>query len=184
MRKYFKFLTTSLIACVLTIACVNELDLHQPINESEFYTTLVPRVEGFANQYITKSSYETSEQRITKLAILVFNEDGKCIHLDSANGNSITLNKSMLNSPEQSGKLDQATVVMIANIGTDKIVNGEKTIKDNWSNLTFFDLENYSFQYEDDQTIITNLEKDFSGFPMIGASKVNLTSTKQQQTAI
>ena len=185
MRRYFKFLTTSLIACVLTIACVNELDLHQPINESEFYTTLVPRVEGFANQYITKSSYETSEQTITKLAILVFNEDGKCIHLqESENVGPITLNKSMLNSPEQSGKLDQATVVMIANIGTDKIVNGEKTIKDNWSSLTFSDLENYSFQYDDAQTIITSLGDGFIGFPMIGASKVDLTSTKQQQAAI
>lgn len=183
MRRYFKFLTTSLIACVLTIACVNELDLHQPINESEFYTTLVPRVEGFANQYITKSSYEPSEQKITKLAILVFNEDGKCIHLqESENGGPITLNKSMLNSPEQSGKLDPATVVMIANIGTDKIVNGEKTIKDNWSNLTFSDLENYSFQYNDAQTIITSLEEGFSGFPMIGASKEDLT--KQQKEAI
>ena len=188
MRRYFKFLTTSLIACVLTIACVNELDLHQPINESEFYTTLVPRVEGFANQYITKSSYETSEQEITKLAILVFNEDGKCIHLqESENGGPITLNKSMLNSPEQSGKLDQATVVMIANIGTDKIVNGEKTVKYNWRNLTFSDLENYSFQYDDDQTIITSLEEEegFSGFPMIGgASKVDLTSTKTQNPIV
>lgn len=190
MRRYFKFLTTSLIACVLTIACVNELDLHQPINESEFYTTLVPRVEGFANQYITKSSYETSEQKITKLAILVFNEDGTCIHLqESVNEDGgpitpITLNKSMLNSPEQSGKLDQATVVMIANIGADKIVNGEKTVKNNWSNLTFSDLENYSFQYDDAQTIITYLGDGFSGFPMIGASKVDLTSTKQQQAAI
>lgn len=177
MRRYFKFLTTSLIACVLTIACVNELDLHQPINESEFYTALVPRVEGFANQYITKSSYETSEQKITKIAILVFNEDGKCIHLqESENGGPITLNKSMLNSPEQSGKLDQATVVMIANIGADKIVNGEKTIKNNWSSLTFSDLENYSFQYDDAQTIITSLGDGFIGFPMIGASKVDLTS--------
>lgn len=185
MRRYFKFLTTSLIACVLTIACVNELDLHQPINESEFYTALVPRVEGFANQYITKSSYETSEQKITKIAILVFNEDGKCIHLqESENGGPITLNKSMLNSPEQSGKLDQATVVMIANIGADKIVNGEKTIKNNWSSLTFSDLENYSFQYDDAQTIITSLGDGFIGFPMIGASKVDLTSTKQQQAAI
>ena len=183
MRRYFKFLTTSLIACVLTIACVNELDLHQPINESEFYTTLVPRVEGFANQYITKSSYDDDEQKITKLAILVFNEDGKCIHLqESENGGPITLNKSMLNSPEQSGKLDQATVVMIANIGTDMIVNDEKkTIKDNWSNLKFSDLENYSFQYDDAQTIITSLGDGFIGFPMIGgASKVNLTSTKEQ----
>lgn len=189
MRRYFKFLTTSLIACVLTIACVNELDLHQPINESEFYTTLVPRVEGFANQYITKSSYDDDdEQTITKLAILVFNGDGKCIHLqESENGGPITLNKSMLNSPEQSGKLDQATVVMIANIGTNKIVNGDKTIENNWRNLTFSDLENYSFQYDDDQTIITSLGDDFSGFPMIGgASNVNLTSTstKQEQAAI
>lgn len=193
MRRYFKFLTTSLIACVLTIACVNELDLHQPINESEFYTTLVPRVEGFANQYITKSSYVPSEQTITKIAILVFNEDGTCIHLqESENENGgpitpITLNKSMLNSPAQSGKLDQATVVMIANIGTEKIVNDEKkTIKDNWSNLTFSDLENYSFQYDDDdQTIITSLEDGFSGFPMIGgASNVNLTSTKKQDPIV
>lgn len=188
MRKYFKFLTTSLIACVLTIACVNELDLHQPINESEFYTTLVPRVEGFANQYITKSSDEEGyEQTITKLAILVFNEDSTCIHLqDSVNVRSITLNKSMLNSPEQSGKLDQATVVMIANIGTDKIVKGDTTtIKYNWRNLTFSDLENYSFQYDDDQTIITSLGDGFSGFPMIGgASNVNLTSTKKEQAAI
>lgn len=191
MRRYFKFLTTSLIACVLTIACVNELDLHQPINESEFYTTLVPRVEGFANQYITKSSYNDEEQTITKLAILVFNEDGKCIHLqESKNENGgpitpITLNKSMLNSPAQSGKLDQATVVMIANIGTDKIVNGEKTIKKNWSDLTFSDLENYSFQYDDAQTIITSFGEGFSGFPMIGgASKVNLTSTKNQDPIV
>lgn len=193
MRRYFKFLTTSLIACVLTIACVNELDLHQPINESEFYTTLVPRVEGFANQYITKSSDEEGyEQTITKLAILVFNEDGNCIHLqeqESENGGligPITLNKSMLNSPGQSGKLDQATVVMIANIGTDKIVKGDTTtIKYNWRNLTFSDLENYSFQYNPDQTIITDLGKGFSGFPMIGAaSKVNLTSTNREQAAI
>lgn len=191
MRRYFKFLTTSLIACVLTIACVNELDLHQPINESEFYTTLVPRVEGFANQYITKSSYETSEQKITKLAILVFNEDGTCIHLqESENGNPISLNKSMLNSPEQGGKLDDATVVMIANIGTDKLLKDGKSLKESWENpdlrggVTFDNLQNYSISLEDNQTILTSLGESFSGFPMIGASKANLTSTKEQQSPI
>lgn len=191
MRRYLKFLTTSLIACVLTIACVNELDLHQPINESEFYTTLVPRVEGFANQYITKSSYETSEQKITKLAILVFNEEGTCIHLqESEDGNPISLNKSMLNSPEQGGKLDDATVVMIANIGTDKLLKDGKSLKESWENpdlrggVTFDNLQNYSISLEDNQTILTSLGESFSGFPMIGASKANLTSTKEQQSPI
>ena len=191
MRRYFKFLTTSLIACVLTIACVNELDLHQPINESEFYTTLVPRVEGFANQYITKSSYDDEEQTITKLAILVFNEDGTCIHLqESENGNPISLNKSMLNSPKQGGKLDDATVVMIANIGTDKLLKDGKSLKESWENpdlrggVTFDNLQNYSISLEDNQTILTSLGESFSGFPMIGASKANLTSTKEQQSPI
>ena len=196
MRRYFKFLTTSLIACVLTIACVNELDLHQPINESEFYTTLVPRVEGFANQYITKSSYEAyeaNEQKITKLTILVFNKNGEWIHLqESENENpiSISLNKSMLNSPEQGGKLDDATVVMIANIGTDKLIKDGKSLKESWENpdlrggVTFDNLQNYSISLEDNQTILTSLGESFSGFPMIGASKANLTSTKEQQSPI
>lgn len=196
MRRYFKFLTTSLIACVLTIACVNELDLHHPINESEFYTTLVPRVEGFANQYITKSSDEADEkyeQNITKLTILVFNKNGEWIHLqesESENVNHISLNKSMLNSPGQGGKLDDATVVMIANIGTDKLLKDGKSLKESWENpelrggVTFDNLQNYSISLEDNQTILTSLGERFSGFPMIGASKVNLTSTKEQQLPI
>ena len=191
MRRYFKFVTTTLFACVLTLACVNELDLHHPINESEFYATLVPRVESFTNQYITRSSYEANEQKITKLTILVFNEDGEWIHLqESENGNPISLNKSMLNSPEQGGKLDDATVVMIANIGTDKLLKDGKSLKESWEDpnlrggVTFDNLQNYSISLEDNQTILTSLGESFSGFPMIGASKANLTSTKEQQSPI
>ena len=175
MKRYFKYIFLALIAALLTVSCLEELELETPVIKSDVLT-LVPRVQSFANRYVTKAEYSTDEAKISTLAVLVFNEDGTLIHHQenvSVNSNKLTLNRSLLNSPAQEGKLDNATVVLIANIGLADLKNGSKTLLDNIETLTLAGMENYT--YSPAQTVITSIGDGFTGFPMIGGTSADLT---------
>lgn len=163
------------------------MQFDQPVLESESLT-LVPRVKSFANQYVTKSAYSENETKISSLSVLVFNSDGKLLHIEeSSDLSSVTLNKSMLDSPAQAENLASATVVMIANISLDDIKKSDGTsINDNKASLTLADMENYSCDLTNYATVVTDLTSDsFTGFPMIGGVKnVDLRPTSTQQKAI
>lgn len=173
MKRYFKYIFLALIAALLTVSCLEELELETPVIKNDVLT-LVPRVQSFANRYVTKAEYSTDEAKISTLAVLVFNEDGTLIHhQENVSVNSITLNKSLLNSPAQEGKLDNATVVLVANIGLADLKNGSQTLLDNIETLTLAGMENYT--YSPAQTVITSIGDGFTGFPMIGGTSADLT---------
>ena len=175
MKRYFKYIFLALIAALLTVSCLEELELETPVIKSDVLT-LVPRVQSFANRYVTKAEYSTDEAKISTLAVLVFNEDGTLIHHQenvSVNSNKLTLNRSLLNSPAQEGKLDNATVVLVANIGLADLKNGSQTLLDNIETLTLAGMENYT--YSPAQTVITSIGDRFTGFPMIGGTSADLT---------
>lgn len=175
MKRYFKYIFLALIAALLTVSCLEELELETPVIKNDVLT-LVPRVQSFANRYVTKAEYSTDEAKISTLAVLVFNEDGTLIHHQenvSVNSNKLTLNRSLLNSPAQEGKLDNATVVLVANIGLADLKNGRQTLLDNIETLTLAGMENYT--YSPAQTVITSIGDGFTGFPMIGGTSADLT---------
>ena len=175
MKRYFKYIFLTLIAALLTVSCLEELELETPVIKNDVLT-LVPRVQSFANRYVTKAEYSTDEAKISTLAVLVFNEDGTLIHHQenvSVNSNKLTLNRSLLNSPAQEGKLDNATVVLVANIGLADLKNGSQTLLDNIETLTLAGMENYT--YSPAQTVITSIGDGFTGFPMIGGTSADLT---------
>ena len=175
MKRYFKYIFLALIAALMTVSCLEELELETPVIKNDVLT-LVPRVQSFANRYVTKAEYSTDEAKISTLAVLVFNEDGTLIHHQenvSVNSNKLTLNRSLLNSPAQEGKLDNATVVLVANIGLADLKNGSQTLLDNIETLTLAGMENYT--YSPAQTVITSIGDGFTGFPMIGGTSADLT---------
>ena len=191
MRRSIKYIVLALVAVVWTVACVNEMELSEPILEQQ-QLTLVPRVHSFANQYVTKANpYDNTETKITQLIVLVFNKEGVLAHIQHQTfsggaASSVSLNKSMLNLP-------QAKIVLIANMPLDKIAKttseGSTTetttladVKEGKKTLTLSDLQNYSFHYEDDNTVITDLKGGFSGFPMIGTVEgvVDLVAGNQE----
>ena len=175
MKRYFKYIFLALIAALMTVSCLEELELETPVIKNDVLT-LVPRVQSFANRYVTKAEYSTDEAKISTLAVLVFNEDGTLIHHQenvSVNSNKLTLNRSLLNSPAQEGKLDNATVVLVANIGLADLKNGSQTLLDNIETLTLAGMENYT--YSPSQTVITSIGDGFTGFPMIGGTSADLT---------
>lgn len=158
----------------------------QPVLENNGETVLVPRVKSFTNQYITKSDYTGLETKITKVAVLVFDSDNKLVHLDEVSGESVILNKSMLNSSaRQTEKLKSATVVMFANMDLADIKKEEASIIDNKTDLTPDDLENYTCHFAADKTVIpAPLTKDFEGFPMVGSTTCDLSATKDKSDPI
>lgn len=183
MRRSIKYIVLALVAVVWTVACVNEMELSEPILEQQ-QLTLVPRVHSFANQYVTKANpYGSTETKITQLAVLVFDKGGNLAHIQDhtvSEVSSVSLNKSMLN-------LSPATVVMIANmqladikkVNTDNTTTSLADVKNRVAALTLGDLDHYSFHYDEAKTVINNLEENFSGFPMIGRiDNVNLTTTQ------
>ena len=155
---------------------------------------LVPRVKNFANQYITKASeYSGNEKTISKIALLVFNSDGDLINISTSTNASVKLNRTMLNSPAQQGKLSSATVVMLANVelghvrksSTHSLQTEYDALSDNNPNtvatLTLADIENYSIHIPEGKSVITpamlnDTDNPFTGFPMIGASSIDFTS--------
>lgn len=184
MKRYFKDIFLALFFVLWAVSCVEELEAPQSVIETDSETILVPRVTGFANQYITRSnSYSSDEAKITRLSILVFNSDGNLLRIqESQNSDPITLNKSMLNSPEQKEKLREATVVMIANLSlVDLKDSSGQSVKVN-DTLTLAGMEKYTCHLKESQTVITNTSAtDFEGFPMIGSKTVDLIATTDQQ---
>lgn len=185
MRRHFRYIFLALILCISTVSCIEELDAPQIMQENE-ELTLVPRVKSFTNQYVTKSAYTGNETKIDTLSLLVFDSDGKLVHLHEGEGELVTINKSMLNSPDKKEGLASATVVMFANISIDKICDaGGKSIIANKEVLTLDDMKNYTYHWERGKTFVTDLGDNFTGFPMVGGIKeVDLTATRPQQAPI
>ena len=187
MKRYLKYILLALIATFTAASCIEEMQFEQPVPQGD-ELTLVPRVKSFANEYVTKATeYDANEKKITGLAVLVFNSDGNLVYWDEPEDvtASIKLNKSMLNNPAQAGKLADATVVMIANVSLDDIKTGTTSLRDNISNVTLDDMEDYTCHIAEGKTVITSLGDGFTGFPMIGGVKgVNLEPTASQQSAI
>lgn len=149
----------------------------KPIDGNQELTVLVPRVKSFTNQYITRAAYDPSETKLDRLAVLVFNSDGSLIFLneitDLSEKESVTLNKSLINLPS-------ATVVMLANIDLAQLTriaaDGSTLSIKNDTALTLNGLSNYTYNIADSQTVINNLSSEsFKGFPMMGASVVDLS---------
>lgn len=143
--------------------------------ESEVLT-LVPRVTSFANQYVTKADgydpYSDAEKKITSLAVLVFDSEGKLVHIEEAsNASNLTLNKSMLN-------IEGATLVMFANADIAALKSA--------TNLTLTSLETYALTNASPVVTAATIEDaNFKGLPMMGRLKdVDLTPTATQQNAI
>lgn len=178
MTRYFKYIFISLIACIGLASCVEKLEMPKPVDDSQ-EVTLVPRVKGFTNQYITKGSYSDAEFKIKRLAVLIFNSEGNLAFSKEYNTSPVVLNKTMLN-------LSSATVVMFANVSLSDIkkqtIDAEGT--STWTDittdteLTIEGLDDYSIDLGNNPVVLeTELGGDaFNGFPMKGvASNVNLT---------
>lgn len=190
MKRYFRYIFLTLILGIMAMSCVEEMDVPQPKPGNDA-VTLVPRVKSFSNQYVTKSDYSTEETKITKLAVLVFdsNTEPKLVHIEEASGENITslrLNKSLLNKCD----VTKATIVMIANVDLANVENsGGTSIKDAYADtdttLELDDLNDYSFHFADDQTVVTSLGGGFNGFPMIGISgPLDLSSSVDHSTGL
>ena len=183
MKRYLKYIFLALLAGLMTASCVQELELPQSTIIDDAETILVPRVTSFANQYVTRSSYESNETAINSLSVLVFNSEGALVLLQEASdfggARSITLSKSRLD-------LTSATIVMFANMSIDNIKNASnQSIRDNKSTLTLAGMESYSYHIPENQSVITDLSSGFAGFPMIGGVRgVDLTKSSTQQDPI
>lgn len=173
MKRYLKHIFLALTATLMAVSCLEELEIETPTFGDEV-VTLVPRVQSFANRYVTKSEYVGNETMISKYTVLVFNKDGNLVHKQSVTGDDpFKLNKSMLNS-SANGDLTEATVVMLANMDYADVNNAGVTV----TKLSDFE----TCTYKPAQAVITSISDGFTGFPMIGGIKmVNLSSTKDQQ---
>ena len=173
MKRYLKHIFLALTATLMAVSCLEELEIETPTFGDEV-VTLVPRVQSFANRYVTKSEYVGNETMISKYTVLVFNKDGNLVHKQSVTGDDpFKLNKSMLNS-SANGDLTEATVVMLANMDYADVNNAGATV----TKLSDFE----TCTYKPAQAVITSISDGFTGFPMIGGIKmVNLSSTKDQQ---
>ena len=98
MKRYLKYIFISLIVGFSAVSCIQEME--SPVSQKPAETLiLVPRVKNFANQYITKASdYSGNEKTISKIALLVFNSDGDVINISTSTNASVKLNKTMLRS--------------------------------------------------------------------------------------
>lgn len=142
----------------------------QPVVESDVLT-LVPRVTNFANRYVTKAegSDPDAEKTITSLAVLVFDSEGKLVHIEETSGAStLSLNKSMLN-------IGSATLVMFANSDIASLKSA--------TSLTLENLETYALRNISPVVTEANMSaSDFKGLPMMGRLEgVDLTATATSQ---
>lgn len=186
MKRYLKYIFIALASAILAVSCLEELEPTPSLTANDEVAVLVPRVKSFTNQYVTKSDYNEAEITLTSLKVLVFNKGGKLIHHQDVpvESRTISLNKSMLNSPDN-GDLSSATVVMLANMDLARLKNGSTPLSNNLTNLQLTDLENYSYSHE--QTVYTSLESGFKGFPMIGGTTgvdLSPTSSTNQQDPV
>lgn len=188
MKRYFKYILLSLVLGICAGSCIEEMEVAQPMPENDGETVLVPRVKSFTNQYITKSDYTGLETKITKIAALVFDRDNTLVHLEEVSGESVILNKSMLNSSAtQTDKLKSATVVMFANMNLADIRNDNGSIIQNMNeaSMTPEDLKNYTCHFAAEKTVIpAPLTEDFEGFPMVGSTTCDLSATKAKSDPI
>lgn len=186
MKRYLKYIFIALASAILAVSCLEELEPTPSMTANDEVAVLVPRIKSFANQYVTKSDYDEAELTLSSLKILVFNNEEKLVHHQDVpvDSRTISLNKSMLNSPEN-GDLTSATVVMLGNMDLARLKKGDTPLSNNLSTLQLDDLENYSYSHE--QTVYTSLESGFKGFPMIGGTTdvdLSPTSTTSQQAPV
>ena len=174
MKIYLRYIFLALAATLMAVSCIEELEFETPIVQDDV-VTFVPRVQSFANRYVTKADYEGNETQISNHTVMVFNNDGNLVHRQYVEGDSpFRLNKSMLNS-SANGDLSQATVVMLANMKYEDLSGVTVTKLSDFEKCT----------YKPSKSVITSLPDGFAGFPMIGGIKgVDLTSTKGQQSAL
>ena len=183
MKRYLKYILLSLASVALAVSCLEELEPTPSLTQTDDVTVLVPRVKSFTNQYVTKAGYSDEEDVITSLKVLVFNDDeGSLVHTQDmpAGTRSLTLNKSMLNSPDHKGKLSNATVVMLANIDLSLLKKADGTsVQSSLTSLTLDDLANSTYYPEKNIILSSELGTGFKGFPMIGGKSVDLTPTSE-----
>ena len=170
MRQFFKYIFVVTLSSLLAVSCIEEMDMPQPVVESDVLT-LVPRVTNFANRYVTKAegSDPDAEKTITSLAVLVFDSEGKLVHIEETSGAStLSLNKSMLN-------IGSATLVMFANSDIASLKSA--------TSLTLENLETYALRNISPVVTEANMSaSDFKGFPMMGRLEgVDLTATATSQ---
>ena len=157
----------------------------QPVPEGDGFAVLVPRVTGFANQYVTKATaYNEYEGKISSLSVLVFDKNGAFLYLaensEVSENQTIKLNQSMLNAISTPDNLNGATVVMIANISLDNIKNSsEETLKNKLSSsFELDDMEGYTCHLANPVVKSEDITSaTFPGFPMIGGATVDLTAS-------
>lgn len=182
MKRYLKYIFLSLVSAALAVSCLEELEPTPSLIQTDDITVLVPRVKSFTNQYVTKAGYSDEEDVITILKVLVFNDEGALVHTQDmpADTRSLTLNKSMLNSPDHKGKLSNATVVMLANIDLSLLKKADGTpVQSSLTSLTLDDLANSTYYPEKNIILSSELGTGFKGFPMIGGKSVDLTPTSE-----
>ena len=148
-------------------------------------TTLVPRVKSFTNQYVTKATdpYTQNEKKIEKLTVLIFSgvadeqANHRLIYTQQANGSSLTLNKSELNTIASTEELSSATVVMFANVILADIMkkNSDGTYTAIGNSPTLEDLNDCSIHMGDSPVVLSSELETFGGFPMKGVATANLT---------
>lgn len=187
MKRYLKYIFLALAVTVLAASCIEELEPTPSLTDTDQVAVLVPRVQSFANHYITKAE-DKPEQVISSLRILIFDNNGILVHTQDLDAGTrpFTLNKSMLNSPESKEKLTAATVVMLANMSTScgafKKADGTVINDSNIKSLTLDDIKNCTFSPK--QVVITSIANGFDGFPMIGGKVVNLSSTSSNPETV
>lgn len=197
MRRYFKYIFLTLITVIFAASCIEEMESPQPMPQSDALT-LVPRVKSFTNQYVTKAGEDeiaAKERTISKLSVFVFDNNNNLVHItkEASSTGSIDLNKSMLKNLE----LSSATIVMLANV---ELTNVKKTADHSLATeytaftdddpntavtLTPADLVNYSLYIPNNQSVVTDVtSSDFKGFPMIGRSKADLSSSSKIEVGL
>ena len=78
MKRYLKHIFLALTATLMAVSCLEELEIETPTFGDEV-VTLVPRVQSFANRYVTKAEYADNETIISKYTVLVFNNAGNLV---------------------------------------------------------------------------------------------------------
>ena len=149
--------------------------------------TLVPRVQSFANKYVTKAEepYSAYEKKISSLTALIFNSEGNFVYkLDQSSGaTSLTLNKSLF----AKGDMANSTVVLLANITLGELQTPDGVITDdNIKNLTVSALQASTYTPSSIPSVIkSDALSSINGLPMIGGQKgINLSASKNQQDPI
>ncbi|MBO7278274.1 MAG: DUF4906 domain-containing protein [Bacteroidales bacterium] len=186
MRRYLRTLFLTLAASLFAVSCVNEMELSEPITDPDVVATLVPHVNNFANQYVTKAGYSDAEKKVSSLSMYIFNNDGVLVHTETLNpeATSVTLKKSMMNTPTHRGKLNNATVLMMANMSLSDLKKSDGNAL-SAEGLTLSVLQKSTYLHiPAAKTVITSLGEGFTGFPMMGQITMDLTATTAQQEAV